>query len=161
MFATPNFASLTQCLARLRTRPSSTNNAQAPRPSGATSCPVRLAGGEGGVVGRFDAVERLRASLMISVPGGKGSGQRPSALHLDRPGAQGVAPSKLSQMPFGERPRDRSPQPPDAPRRRGVSRKPRRRRARSVANRGCPARKALGSRSGPAPGAEGGCHGSS
>jgi hypothetical protein len=39
-------------------------------------------------------VERLRASLMISVPGGKGSGQRPGALHLDRPGAQNLAPSE-------------------------------------------------------------------
>jgi hypothetical protein len=47
-------------------------------------------------------VERLRASLMISVPGGKGPGQRASALHLDGPGAQGVAPLKLAQVPFGE-----------------------------------------------------------
>ncbi len=63
-----------------------------------------LAGGEGGVVwAGFDALERLRDSLRISVPGGKGLGQHPSALHLDRPGAQGVSPSKLTQMPFGER----------------------------------------------------------
>ena len=63
-----------------------------------------LARGEGGVVwAGFDAVERLRSSLRISVPGGKGLGQHPSALHLDRPGAQGVCPSKLTQMPFGER----------------------------------------------------------
>ena len=51
----------------------------------------------------FDAGERLRASLRISVPGGKGLGQRPSAVHLDRPRAQGVSLSKLTQMPFGER----------------------------------------------------------
>ena len=50
-----------------------------------------------------DGVERLRASLGISVPGGEGSGQRPSTPYLDRPGAQGVAPSKLSQVPAGER----------------------------------------------------------
>jgi hypothetical protein len=47
-------------------------------------------------------VERLRATLMISVPDGKGPSERPSALHLDRRRAQGVAPSKLSQVPAGE-----------------------------------------------------------
>jgi hypothetical protein len=47
-------------------------------------------------------MERLRASLMISVPGGEGPGQRPSTLQVDRTGAQGVAPPQLSQMPFGE-----------------------------------------------------------
>jgi hypothetical protein len=30
------------------------------------------------------------------MPGGKGSGQRPGALHFDRPGAQNLAPAKLS-----------------------------------------------------------------
>jgi hypothetical protein len=53
--------------------------------------------------GPIHAVQRLWASLRISVPGGKGLGQRPSALHHDPPGAGGVCPSKLTQMPFGER----------------------------------------------------------
>ena len=64
---------------------------------------MNFAGGDGAVRTRLDAVERLWASLRISVPGRKGPSQRPSALHIDRPGAQNVGPSKLSQMPFGER----------------------------------------------------------
>jgi len=63
---------------------------------------MNFAGGDGAVRTRLDAVERLWASLRISVPGGKGLGQRPSALHHDPPGAGGVCPSKLTQMPFGE-----------------------------------------------------------
>ena len=47
-------------------------------------------------------MERLRATSMISVPGGKRPSERPSALHLDRRQAQGVASSKLSQVPAGE-----------------------------------------------------------
>jgi hypothetical protein len=64
---------------------------------------MNFAGGDGAVRTGLDAVERLRASLRISVPGRKGPSQRPSAPHIDRSGAQNVGPSKLSQMPFGER----------------------------------------------------------
>ncbi len=54
----------------------------------------------------FDAVERLRASLRISVPGGKGLGQRPSALHLDRPVADATAVDAMTAPPHPDQDAD-------------------------------------------------------
>ena len=47
-------------------------------------------------------MERLGASLVSPLPGGKASGEVPGSHQLDRPGSQGVTPSDLAQVPAGE-----------------------------------------------------------
>ena len=59
--------------------------------------------GGGGGTRQFDTVQWLRTMLVIPVPAGEGSGQRPRAVHLDGSAAQGVAPLDLAEVPAGER----------------------------------------------------------
>ena len=50
-------------------------------------------------------MQRLRAVVVIAVPSGEGSAQRPGAPQLDGPGPRGASPRDLAQMPAGERDR--------------------------------------------------------